>query len=52
MFVAFFFLFRSSFDIIQNNRLITYVTMTESIEEHIIPGAEYGIGIQFEFVEM
>ena len=52
MFVAFFFLFRSSFDILQNNRLITDVTMTESTEEQIIPAAKYGRAIQFEFVEM
>ena len=52
MFAAFFFLFWSSFDILQNNRLITDVTMTESSEEQIIPVAKYGITIQFEFVEM
>ena len=52
MFEAFFFLFWSSFDILQNNRLITDVTMTESSEEQIIPVAKYGIAIQFEFVEM
>ena len=41
----------SSFDIIQNNRLITNITMAESSEEQIIPVAMYGIAIQLEFVE-
>ena len=51
MLATFFFLFCSSFGILQNSRLLTNVTMTESIEEQIIPVAKYGKVIQFEFVE-
>ena len=52
MLATFFFLFWSSLDILQNNRLIANITMTESSEEQIIPVAKYGTVIQFEFVEM
>ena len=49
--VTFFFLFWSSFDILQNDRLITNVTMTESIKEQIIPVAKYGAVMQVESVK-